>query len=64
MGTTNRKLPREQHAARPRPGETIRKQGGADLQNGWLGRHGTLYLGDERIVFVPTLWIGQLPSPE
>ena len=55
MGTTNRKLPRRPHADRPRPGETVRKQGGADLQNGWYGRHGTLYLTDERIVFVPTI---------
>jgi hypothetical protein len=55
MGTTNRKLPRGPSAARPRPGETVRKQGGADLQNGWLGRHGTLYLADERLVFVPTV---------
>ena len=55
MGTTSRKLPRGPHAARPRPGETIRKQGGVDLQNGWLGRHGTLYLADERLVFVPTI---------
>jgi len=55
MGTTNRKLPRVKHADRPRPGETIRKRGGADLQNGWLGRHGTLSLGDDRIAFVPTI---------
>lgn len=55
MGTKNRKLPRRPHADRPRPGETVRKQGGADLQNGWYGRHGTLYLTDERIVFVPTI---------
>jgi hypothetical protein len=33
----------------------VRKQGGADLQNGWLGRHGTLYLADERLIFVPTV---------
>lgn len=49
------KLPRVPHAERPRPDETIRKQGGADLQNGWLARHGTLYLTDDRLVFVPTL---------
>jgi hypothetical protein len=55
MGTSNRKLPRGPQAARPRPGETVRKQGGVDLQNGWLGRHGTLYLADERLVFVPTV---------
>jgi hypothetical protein len=32
----------------------VRKRTGADLQNGWLGRHGTLFLTDERLVFVPT----------
>lgn len=55
MGTTNRRLPRRAHAERPRPGETVRKRGGADLQNGWYGRHGTLYMTDERMVFVPTI---------
>lgn len=55
MGTTNRKLPRIRSAEKPRPDEIVRKRGGADLQNGWLGRHGTLYLADERIVFVPTI---------
>lgn len=48
------KLPRTPHAERPRPDETIRKQSGADLQNGWLGRHGTLTMTDDRLVFVPT----------
>jgi hypothetical protein len=55
MGTTNRRLPRRSHADKPRAGETIRKRGGADLQNGWYGRHGTLYLTDDRLVFVPTI---------
>ncbi len=55
MGTTNRKMPRLPHADKPRPDETVRKRGGADLQNGWYGRHGTLYLTDERVVFVPTI---------
>jgi hypothetical protein len=55
MGTANRTLPRRPHAERPRPGETVRKRGGADLQNGWYGRHGTLSLTDERLVFVPTI---------
>lgn len=55
MGKANRKLPRRGHADKPRAGETVRKRGGADLQNGWLGRHGTLYLTDDRILFVPTL---------
>ncbi len=55
MGTTNRKLPRKPHAERLRADEVVRKRGGADLQNGWLGRHGTLYLCDTRVVFVPTI---------
>jgi hypothetical protein len=50
-----RRLPRGPHAPRPQPDEKIRKQGGADLQNGWLGRHGTLTLTDDRLVFVPTV---------
>lgn len=49
------RLPRGPHADKPRPDETVRKRTGADLQNGWLARHGTLYLTDERLVFVPTL---------
>lgn len=52
--TRNRTLPRGPHADRPRADEKVRRQGGADLQNGWLGRHGTLYITDERLVFVPT----------
>lgn len=52
---SNRKLPRVRHADRPRPGETVLKQSGADLQNGWLARHGTLFATDERLVFVPTV---------
>lgn len=48
------KLPRGPHAERPRPGEVVRKRAGVDLQNGWLARHGTLFLTDERLVFVPT----------
>ncbi len=55
MGTKNHKLPRVRNADRPRPGEVVRKRGGADLQNGWMGRHGTLYLTDDRAVFVPTV---------
>ena len=55
MGTENRKLPRVKNADKPRPDEIVRKRGAADLQNGWLGRHGTLYLCDERVVFVPTI---------
>jgi hypothetical protein len=49
------RLPRGPHADRPRPDEVIRKRTGADLQNGWLARHGTLFLTDERLVFVPTV---------
>jgi hypothetical protein len=51
----SRRLPRVPHAERPREGERIFKRSGADLQNGWLGRHGDLYLCEERLVFVPTL---------
>lgn len=54
MASSSR-LPRGPHAERPRPDETVRKQTGADLQNGWLARHGTLSLTDERLVFVPTV---------
>ena len=43
------------HADRPRPDETVLKQSGADLQNGWLARHGTLFATDDRLVFVPTV---------
>jgi hypothetical protein len=53
MATT--KLPRKPHAERPRPDEVVRRRGSADLNNGWLGRHGTLFLTDERLVFVPTV---------
>jgi hypothetical protein len=53
--TAGSKLPRGRNADRPRPDEKVRKQTGADLQNGWWGRHGTLTLTDDRLVFVPTL---------
>ncbi|MGD9694734.1 MAG: hypothetical protein AB7V42_03625 [Thermoleophilia bacterium] len=49
------KLPRGPHAERPRPDEEVLKRSGADLQNGWLSRHGTLFLLRERLVFVPTI---------
>ena len=55
MGDANRKLPRRPHADRPGPDEQILKEGGADLQNGWLSRHGSLSVTDERVVFVPTV---------
>lgn len=48
------KLPRGPQPDRPRPDETVVRAGGADLQNGWLARHGTLTLTESRLVFVPT----------
>jgi hypothetical protein len=48
------RLPRKPHAEKPREGESIRRRGSADLNNGWLARHGTLFLTDERLVFSPT----------
>ena len=49
------RLPRVAHCEKVREDETVYKQTGADLQNGWLGRHGTLFLTDRRMLFVPTL---------
>ena len=49
------RLPRRPHAEKPRPDEKVLKRTGADLQNGWLARHGELSLTEERLVFVPTL---------
>lgn len=54
-GRASRRLPRRPHAERPREDEQVLKRSGADLQNGWLGRHGELYLCEERLVFVPTV---------
>jgi len=54
------KLPRTKGIAKPGPDERVRWKGGADLQNGWWGRHGTLHLTDERLVFIPTLLDGVL----
>lgn len=34
--------------------EKVIKSTGADLQNGWLGRHGELSLTSDRLVFIPT----------
>ena len=51
----NRALPRGPHAEKPRPDEAILRRSGADLQNGWLARHGELYATEDRLVFVPTL---------
>lgn len=53
--STSTKLPRKPHADKPRTDETVRRRGSADLNNGWLARHGTLFLTDERLVFTPTL---------
>jgi hypothetical protein len=53
--TTSHRLPRLPHADRVREDERVLKRGGADLQNGWLSRHGELYLTDDRLVFVPTI---------
>jgi hypothetical protein len=49
------RLPRVPHADKPGPDERILKRTSADLQNGWLARHGELYLTEDRLVFVPTL---------
>ncbi len=48
------RLPRGKHAAKPGPEEKILKHSQTDLNNGWLGRHGKLYLTPTRLVFVPT----------
>lgn len=48
------KLPRVKSCPRPGPDEKIIKQSQTDLNNGWLGRHGKLYLTPTRVVFVPT----------
>jgi hypothetical protein len=49
------RLPRLPHADKPGPDERILKRTGADLQNGWLARHGELFLTEDRLVFVPTI---------
>jgi hypothetical protein len=49
------RLPRGPHADRPRADERVLRATGADLQNGWLARHGTLSLTETRLVFVPTV---------
>jgi hypothetical protein len=54
MGKSRSKLPRAASAAPIGDDERVRKSGDADLQNGWLSRHGKLVLTDERIVFTPT----------
>jgi hypothetical protein len=54
MGKSRSKLPRGAAAAPVGDDERRRKSGDADLQNGWLSRHGTLTLTDDRLVFTPT----------
>jgi len=49
------RLPRVPHADKPGADERILKRSGADLQNGWLARHGELYLTEDRVVFLPTI---------
>ncbi len=48
------RLPRVSHAQKPGSDEKILKHSQTDLNNGWLGRHGKLYLTPTRMVFVPT----------
>ena len=55
MGDAKRRLPRTPHADKPGPEETVLKQGGADLQNGWLSRHGELLATEDRLIFLPTV---------
>jgi hypothetical protein len=55
MGRSRSRLPRRPNADRPRPDETVLRRGGADLQNGWLSRHGDLSITEDRLVFVPTV---------
>lgn len=38
----------------PRADERVLKRSATDMQTGWLARHGTLFLTDTRLVFVPT----------
>ena len=55
MGESTRRLPRGPHAPKPGPDEQVLKSSGADLQNGWLSRHGQLSVTEDRLVFVPTI---------
>jgi len=52
--TPSTKLPRNGHAPKMGPDETVLKRTNTDLNNGWLGRHGQLNLTESRILFVPT----------
>lgn len=51
---TTHRLPRVPHAERLREGERVLKSGGADMQNGWLARHGELLFTEDRLLFLPT----------
>lgn len=55
MGDPRRRLPRKPHADKIRPDETVLKSSGADLQNGWLARHGELSVTEDRMIFIPTI---------
>lgn len=56
MGDANlKRLPRGPHAPKLGPGEKPLKRSGADLQNGWLSRHGDLVVTDDRLLFSPTV---------
>ena len=48
------KLPKRANAEPLREDERLRKLSDADMQNGWLSRHGKLHLTDDRLLFVPT----------
>jgi hypothetical protein len=50
-----KRLPRGPQAPKLGPAEQTLKRSGADLQNGWLGRHGNLIVTDERLLFAPTV---------
>jgi len=55
MAEGSTRLPRVPNADRPREDEREYRRSGADLQNGWLSRHGDLVLTQHRLVFLPTL---------
>jgi hypothetical protein len=54
MGDPRNRLPRGPHAPKPGPDEKEYRRSGADLQNGWLSRHGDLVATQDRLVFLPT----------
>lgn len=55
MGDRRNRLPRVPNAAPPGPEEREYRRSGADLQNGWLSRHGNLVATQDRLVFLPTV---------